>query len=129
MPITLENRGRQMQVFNLPHELYCEKAGRCGCAQEIVNAWVEDAATGERSLRSAVKRIPASLTLLAREKHPGLAEAVLEVPEIQRALELGTVRIWTERARQVVDAARQKRERRSAPTASAASTDEGARHE
>jgi hypothetical protein len=114
MPITLENRGRQMQVFNLPHELYCEKSGRCGCAQEIVNTWVEDAATGERSLRSTVKRIPASLTLLAREKHSELAEAVLEVPEIQRAIELGAVRVWTERARQAVDATRHKRDRRSA---------------
>jgi hypothetical protein len=113
MPITLENRGRQMQVFNLPHELYCAKAGRCGCAQEAVTTWVEDAATGERSPRSAVKRIPASLTLLAREKQPGLHEAVLEVPEVQRAIELGTVRVWTERARQAVDAARQKRDRRS----------------
>jgi hypothetical protein len=116
MPITLENRGRQMQVFNLPHELYCEKSGRCGCAQELVNTWVEDAATGERTLRSTLKRIPASLTLLARAKHPGLAEAVLEVPEVQRAIALGTLRVWTERARQAVDAARQKRDRRSAAT-------------
>ena len=113
MPITLENRGRQMQVFNLPHELYCEKAGRCGCANETVTTWVEDVATGERSPRSTIKRIPASLTLLAREKHPGLAEAVLEVPEVQRAIELGTVRVWTERARQAADTARQKRDRRS----------------
>jgi hypothetical protein len=129
MPITLENRGRQMQVFNLPHERYCEKSGRCGCAQEIVNTWVEDAATGERTLRSTIKRIPGSLTLLAREKHPELAEAVLELPEVQRAIELGTVRVLTERARQAVDAARQKRDRRSAATASAASTQEGARDE
>jgi hypothetical protein len=129
MPITLENRGRQMQVFNLPHELYCEKSGRCGCAQEIVNTWVEDAATVERTMRSTVKRIPASLTLLAREKHPGLAEAVLEVPEVQRAIELGTVRVWTERARQAVDATRHKRDRRSAPTTVVASAEEGARNE
>jgi hypothetical protein len=125
MPITLENRGRQMQVFNLPHELYCEKAGRCGCAEEIVNTWVEDVATGERSLRSTIKRIPASLTLLAREKHPGLAEAVLEVPEVQRAIELGAVRVLTERARQAVDAARHKRDRRSA----GAPAQEGAKDE
>jgi hypothetical protein len=125
MPITLENRGRQMQVFNLPHERYCEKSGRCGCTQELVNTWAEDVATGERTLRSTVKRIPASLTLLAREKHPGLHEAVLEVPEVQRAIELGTLRVWTERARQAVDAARQKRKRRSA----AAPTQEGARDE
>ncbi len=129
MPITLENRGRQMQVFNLPHELYCEKAGRCGCANETVTTWVEDAATGERSLRSTIKRIPASLTLLAREKQPGLHEAVLEVPEVQRAIELGTVRVWTERARQAVDAARHKRDRRAAPATAAAPNDEGARHE
>jgi len=125
MPITLENRGRQMQVFNLPHELYCEKAGRCSCANETVTTWGEDAATGERSLRATIKRIPASLTLLAREKHPGLHEAVLEVPEVQRAIELGAVRVWTERARQAADAARSKRDRRTA----AASTEEGTHHE
>jgi hypothetical protein len=129
MPITLENRGRQMQVFNLPHELYCEKSRRCGCAQEIVNTWVEDAATGERTLRSTIKRIPASLTLLAREKHPGLHEAVLEVPEVQRAIELGTMRVWTERARQAVEVARNKRDRRSAPTNTVAPAQEGARDE
>jgi hypothetical protein len=129
MPITLENRGRQMQVFNLPHELYCEKSGRCGCAQESVNTWGEDAATGERTLRSTIKRIPASLTLLAREKHPGLAEAVLELPEVQRAIELGTVRVWTERARQAVEVARNKRDRRSAPTNTVAPAQEGARDE
>jgi hypothetical protein len=129
MPITLENRGRQMQVFNLPHELYCEKSGRCGCAQEIVNTWVEDAATGERTLRSTIKRIPASLTLLAREKHPGLHEAVLEVPEVQRAIELGTMRVWTERARQAVEVARNKRDRRSTPTNTVAPAQEGARDE
>jgi hypothetical protein len=129
MPITMENRGRQMQVFNLPHERYCEKSGRCGCAQEIVNTWVENAATGERSLRSTVKRIPASLTLLAREKHPGLAEAVLEVPEVQRAIERGTLRVWTERARQAVDVAPQKRERRSASASAAVSAQEGAKDE
>jgi hypothetical protein len=128
MPITLENRGRQMQVFNLPHELYCERSGRCGCAQETANTWVEDAATGERTLRSTIKRIPASLTLLAREKHSGLAEAVLEVPEVQRAIELGTLRVWTERARQAVDPARQKRERRNAVT-SATTTQEAVRDE
>ena len=124
MPITLENRGRQMQVFNLPHELYCEKSGRCGCANETVTTWVEDAATGERSLRATIKRIPASLTLLAREKQPGLAEAVLEVPEVQRAIQFGTVRVWTERARQVADAVRSKRDRRTA-----AASEEGVRHE
>ena len=118
-----------MQVFNLPHERYCEKSGRCGCAQEIVNTWVENAATGERSLRSTVKRIPASLTLLAREKQPGLAEAVLEVPEVRRAIALGTVRVWTERARQAVDAARNKRDRRSAPANAAVSAQEGAKDE
>jgi hypothetical protein len=128
MPITLENRGRQMQVFNLPHELYCERSGRCGCAQETVNTWVEDAATGERTLRSTIKRIPASLTLLAREKHAGLHEAVLGVPEVQRAIELGAVRVWTERARQAVEVARQKRERRSAVTP-ATTTQEGVRDE
>jgi hypothetical protein len=127
MPITLENRGRQMQVFNLPHELYCQKAGHCGCATETVTTWVEDAATGERSMRAAIKRIPASLTLLARAKHPGLHEAVLEVPEVQRAIQLGTLRVWTERTRQAVDAARQKRDRRSA--VNLATTQDGVRDE
>lgn len=98
MSITLENRERRMQVFNLPHAIYCAAAGRCQCTEQVVTTLAEDARTGARTPRSVVRRIPASLTLLARAQQAGLPRAVLEVPEIQRAVAAGALRVWTEPA-------------------------------
>ena len=90
MPITLENRGRQMQVFNLPHELYCEKSGRCGCAQEIVNTWVEDAATGESS-RVLLEKDVVDLTARVAEESARRAIASVMGPA---CWSLSGVRAW-----------------------------------
>lgn len=96
MAITLESKTRQMQVFNLPHEIYCEAAGHCRCAEQRVTTVVDDPLTGERTPRSVVRRIPASLTLLAGARVEGLDEAVLQVAEIRTAITRGALRVHTE---------------------------------
>ena len=117
MPITLENRERRMQVFNLPHDIYCEAIEYCACTPTEVTTVLEDARTGERAVRMRTKRIPASITLLARERWSGLPEAVLRIPEISRAVERGVLRVLTER-QSAKPASKRKPERRP-PSASA----------
>ncbi len=92
MAVTLENRLRQMQVFNLAHETYC--AGRpCTCAEVTAVVLDENPRTGERAPRRVTRRAPASLTLLAGERRTGLPGTVLEVPEVRAAIERGFVRV------------------------------------
>lgn len=95
MPVGLHNRERRMQVFNLPHELYCTASGQCGCREQRVTTVEEDPMTGDRRPRSQVRRLAASLTLLAREKREGLPEAVLKIPEVKRAVDAGQLRVLT----------------------------------
>ena len=82
-----------MKVINLPHESYCKSAGKCSCAKQTVTVVVQDPRTGERNQVSRDKRIPSSLTLLSQETRKDLPEAVLEVPEVKRALRTGRLRV------------------------------------
>jgi len=92
MPVTLENRLRQMQLFNLDHEAYC-RDGACSCAEVTVVVAAENPRTGERAPRVVSKRVPAVLTLLARERRSGLPDAVLRVPAVRAALASGRLRV------------------------------------
>lgn len=96
MAITLESKARQMQVFNLPHDIYCKAAGHCRCEEQLVTTLDENPLTGERTPRSTTRRIPASLTLLAGARTESIDEAVLKVPEIQHAIARGAIRVRTE---------------------------------
>ena len=90
MSVTLTNKGRRMRVFVLPHETYCAALGSCACV-----------VFPGREPRSA----PSSLTLPAESVVRGLSDAVLQVPEIARAV----------RALEVVTAPESPRPERTAP--------------
>lgn len=92
MPVTLESRLRQMQVFNLEHDAFCEK-GPCVCLDITTTVLEENPRTGERAPRRITKKAPAALTLLARERQGDLPDAVLQVPEVRAAIERGHVRV------------------------------------
>ncbi len=92
MAVTLENRLRQMQVFNLNHEVYCTGAA-CACSQVTTVVVDENPRTGERAPRRVTRRAPGSLTLLARERRDGLANSILEVPEVRAAIARGHLRV------------------------------------
>jgi hypothetical protein len=92
MPVTLQNRRRQMQVFNLDHRSYCEPSG-CGCVELVVTLVREHPRTGAQLPRRIEKKAPGSLTLLALETRRGLPEAILKVPEVKAAIDAGTVRV------------------------------------
>jgi len=92
MPVMLENRIRQMQVFNLEHDAYCA-AGECGCSDITTVVMEENPRTGERAPRHVTKKAPASLTLLARERRDGLRDSIVSVAEVRSAIDRGLVRI------------------------------------
>jgi hypothetical protein len=92
MPVTLESRVRQMQVFNLPHDTYCRN-GDCACSDTAVVVVEENPRTGARAPRRVARKTPDSLTLLARERRAGLPTALLEVPEVKAAIARGRVRV------------------------------------
>jgi len=91
--VTLQSRFGQMLVFNLVHQAWCGGRIRCACTEMTVLVTDENPRTGERALRRVVKKVPASLTLLARERRAGLPDAVLCVPDVRAAIERGLVRI------------------------------------
>lgn len=92
MPVTLESRVRQMQVFNLEHDAYCV-AGGCGCSDITAVVVEQNPRTGERAPRHVTKKAPASLTLLALERRDGLRESIVAVPEVRAAIDRGLVRV------------------------------------
>lgn len=92
MPVTIENRVRQMQVFNLEHDAYCA-GGECSCSDITTVVVEQNPRTGERAPRHVTKKAPASLTLLARERRDGLRESIVSVPEVRAAIERGFVRV------------------------------------
>lgn len=76
MTVTLTNASGRLKVFVLAHETYCKARGRCACT-----------VTPGRDGR----RIASSLTLAAGAREE-LDEAVLAVPEVERAARAGELR-------------------------------------
>lgn len=92
MPVTLESRVRQMQVFNLPHDTYCLD-GSCSCSDTTAVVVEENPRTGQRAPRRVTRRTSSSLTLLALDRRSGLPTGILDVPEVQAAIARGRVRV------------------------------------
>jgi hypothetical protein len=91
MPVTLESRSRRMQVFHLPHEVCCRD--RCACADVVAFFVAENPRTGERARKRVIKRVPGSITFLARERKENLPAALLELTQVKTAIGRGYLRI------------------------------------
>lgn len=81
MTVILINRARRMKVFTFAHAAYCVALGCCDCT-------VVDRRSG--------RRVPKSLTLATGASSAELPEAVLQLPDVVRAVasgELGVERI------------------------------------
>lgn len=120
MAVTLDNRLRRMQVFNLVHDAYC-RGGTCACSAITTVVVDENPRTGDRVPRRVQKKVPTALTLLAGEVRPGLPDGVLRVPDVRVALEKGDLRVVA----QVADAAPARTPPAAAPAARRASTRRG----
>lgn len=92
MPVTLQNRLRQMQVFNLVHEIWC-RGRECSCSDITAVVADENPRTGERAQKRITRRAPGALTLLAGETRADLPDAVLLVPDVRAALGRGFLRV------------------------------------
>jgi hypothetical protein len=91
MPVTVQSRARRMQVFHLPHEVFCR--GQCACTEVTVVVVAENSRTGERAPKQLRKKIAGSITLLALERKAGLPAAVLELAEVKAAIGRGYLRV------------------------------------
>lgn len=78
MTVTLINASGRLKVFVLPHETYCKARGRCACT-------VMPGREG--------RRIASSLSLAASARLEELDEAVLTIPEVERAARSGDLRV------------------------------------
>jgi hypothetical protein len=91
MPLTLQSRARRMQVFHLPHDVWCR--GRCACEEVTTVAVAENRRTGERARQQLTKKVPGSMTFLALERKQGLPAALLGIAEIKAAIDRGYLRV------------------------------------
>ena len=84
--VTLVNRSRRAQVFNLPYKI----AGLQYCVRQLCGRVVYDGSTGAKRVKGENKRLSDSLTLMGRGTEGDtvrqLPPAVLECPEIKTAL-------------------------------------------
>lgn len=77
MTVTLTNTSRRLRVITLVHERYCEVCGRCCCT-----------VTPGRTPR----RLAAAVTLPAGSTSDALDQAVLDLPDVARAIRAGDLR-------------------------------------
>jgi hypothetical protein len=80
-----------MQVFHLPHPVFCRDT--CACVEMTVVIIAHHPRTGERASKRVAKRVPGSITILARERKAGLPNAILDIPEVKAALGRGYLRV------------------------------------
>ena len=91
MPLTLQSRARRMQVFHLPHDVWCRD--RCACEEVTTVAVAENRRTGERARQQLTKKVARAITFLALERRQGLPAALLGVAEIKAAIDRGYLRV------------------------------------
>jgi hypothetical protein len=87
--VTLENRSPRRKIFHLTHDHACSGAS-CSCARVVVGVQDHNPKTGVKSLRALRRRLPGSITLLARghegAKVSGLPETILADAEVAKAI-------------------------------------------
>ena len=89
--IEIINKSKSMKVFNLPHDEYCAKLGKCSCTIKKLQRLVMDAA-GDKHIRVEQKRIPDSLRIPSGQTIKGPKE-LLWVKAIKKALDNGEIKI------------------------------------
>ena len=83
MTVSLTNTSGRCQVFVLAHETYCQALRECRCA---------------RAPGRAARRVPGSLTLAAGATTNPQEDAVLSIPEVDRAIRRGELSVRQHRA-------------------------------
>lgn len=90
-----------MVVFTLTHEHVCSEE-QCRCVRQAVGVTDHDPTTGAREVRAVKKRLPSSITLLAKgtpgggDKLEGLPAGVRRIEDIAKAIVAGDLRVTDE---------------------------------
>ena len=114
--ITLVNRSKTAQVFNLSP---CPGSGTCGpcyCSTVVQSTPVE-LPDGSRGMKQTQKRLVGSLTLLAGEQC-AVPDWVAQCTEIKRALDRGAIRLIQQQAPLAAPVAKSPQAVASSPQAS-----------
>ncbi len=94
--VTVESRLKQMQVFNLEHEVCCKT--KCGCTQEVVTVVKKHPRTGIEGTARVTRRHHDVKTILAREKDIQVSESFLELPAVKNAINARSLRVTSRTA-------------------------------
>ena len=94
--VVLVGAGRQRQVFNLPHEVYCESTGRCLCSSRKAVLIDHDPATGHKRPRVKDLRACSSFSIGWHERLR-FDCSVLECPGVQAAISGRRLRVVRDR--------------------------------
>ena len=89
--VTVESRLKQMQVFNLDHEVCCKT--KCGCKEEITTVTKKHPKTGMEGPARVKKRHAGVVTFLAREKIPDLSDSFLKLQTVKTAIANRSLRV------------------------------------
>ena len=81
--VTLENRSRGIVTIELPHDICCT-ADKCSCTRQLHGALDYKGPRGRKRVRGGRKRIPRSVTLLARGDAAGNHMATGLPPSVVR---------------------------------------------
>lgn len=90
--VTLINREKRMQVFNLPAPADVEDT----LSKTIEQRTIEEYEEGKKGVKVTEHRVPGSLTLLVGEKKVGLPDWVKTCPEVKAALDRGAIKLIQE---------------------------------
>jgi hypothetical protein len=92
--VIIEGRVARMQTFNLPHEIYCARKGKCSCSmQTVVTSVYSKVDKGvTRHTAAAQKRVNSSLTVRFRQR-VAVPKAALACPEVKAALNQKWLRV------------------------------------
>lgn len=92
MTVSITNPTTTPLVVSLYHERFCAAGGPCKCKTVTVSVPLQGNDGVVRS-RPEGRRDPASLTIPARSTVGGLHDAILQVPQIQRARKARKIRV------------------------------------
>lgn len=83
--VVVEGMAPRMQAFNLPHEIYCRRMGKCCCTEGEVVTSVRSAADQKTHLRVVKRKNNAVLTIRYRQR-VAVPRVALQCPEVAAAL-------------------------------------------
>lgn len=90
--VRLKDLSGRLQVFNLPHDVYCKEAGECLCneSEHYKRVVSKDGTAGVLLMN---RRLCASFTLLPNGHSEPLHEAVLKCPEVRSPMKARPTRV------------------------------------